>query len=222
MVLSVAIIISMVVSLTADADDVRAAAEGRARSRHGCIDWTRARFRVDHLHLWRPRCSVVLNHPALTHGRDGGDDRRERVSVHEDSEGLFPAAGYRASAGQVQGQQHISFAALSEKVAVFRTAGPQRSGRRIRWTRSRAAAADAAVELRADVLQLKPLGERTATADEVIARIRRKTAGMPGATLFLQSAQDIRIGGRQANAQYQYTLQTQDLAVLARLGTQRF
>jgi multidrug efflux pump len=56
------------------------------------------------------------------------------------------------------------------------------------------------------------------SADEVIARIRRKTSGMPGATLFLQSAQDIRIGGRQANAQYQYTLQTPELSQLAEWG----
>ena len=41
---------------------------------------------------------------------------------------------------------------------------------------------------------------------------------MPGATLLLQSSQDIRIGGRQSNAQYQYTLQTQDLDVLALWG----
>jgi multidrug efflux pump len=41
---------------------------------------------------------------------------------------------------------------------------------------------------------------------------------MPGANLFLQSQQDLRIGGRQSNAQYQYTLQTQDLALLALWG----
>ena len=58
------------------------------------------------------------------------------------------------------------------------------------------------------------MSERKATVDEVITRIRRKTSGMPGAQLFLQAAQDIRIGGRQSNAQYQYTLQTQELPLL--------
>jgi multidrug efflux pump len=67
-------------------------------------------------------------------------------------------------------------------------------------------------------LELKPLEQRKVSADAVIARIRQKTSGMPGATLFLQSAQDIRIGGRQSNAQYQYTLQTQDLDALALWG----
>ena len=56
------------------------------------------------------------------------------------------------------------------------------------------------------------------TPDQVIARIRQKTSGMPGANLFLQSQQDLRIGGRQGNAQYQYTLQTQDLDQLALWG----
>ena len=43
---------------------------------------------------------------------------------------------------------------------------------------------------------------------------------MPGATLYLQSSQDIRVGGRQSNAQYQYSLQTQDLPQLAEWGSE--
>jgi multidrug efflux pump len=61
---------------------------------------------------------------------------------------------------------------------------------------------------------LKPLSERSSTADEVIARLRRRLARVPGATLYLQATQDIRVGGRQSNAQYQYTLQSGDLAAL--------
>jgi multidrug efflux pump len=49
------------------------------------------------------------------------------------------------------------------------------------------------------------------TADDVINRLRGKLAVVPGATLFLQSAQDLTIGGRQSNAQYQYTLQGENL-----------
>jgi len=54
---------------------------------------------------------------------------------------------------------------------------------------------------------LKPEGQRDETADKVIARIRRKAAHIPGATLILQSMQDIRVGGRFGRAQFQYTLQ---------------
>src|SRR5262249_41747595 len=68
-------------------------------------------------------------------------------------------------------------------------------------------------------VQLKSFEDRgKITSDEVLARIRQKTQGMAGATLFLQNSQDIRVGGRQSNAQYQYTLQTQDLAMLAQWG----
>ena len=73
-------------------------------------------------------------------------------------------------------------------------------------------------------IMLKPLEERgkcqnrhfwqscpNVTADDVINRLRNKLAVVPGATLYLQSAQDLTIGGRQSNAQYQYTLQGEDL-----------
>ena len=59
--------------------------------------------------------------------------------------------------------------------------------------------------------QLKPLDERKLSADQVIARIRRKTAKIPGAALYLQAVQDLSIGGRFGGAQYQYTLQADNL-----------
>jgi multidrug efflux pump len=73
-------------------------------------------------------------------------------------------------------------------------------------------------------IMLKPLAERAkcpahhfwqscpnVTADDVINRLRGKLEVVPGATLYLQSYQDLTIGGRQSNAQYQYTLQGEDL-----------
>ena len=59
--------------------------------------------------------------------------------------------------------------------------------------------------------QLKPLAERKMDADHVIARLRGKTADIPGASMFLQSVQDVTIGGRFGGAQYQYTLQADNL-----------
>ncbi len=60
-------------------------------------------------------------------------------------------------------------------------------------------------------ITLKPLNERKVGVMDVIARIRKKAAPIAGATLYLQAAQDLTIGGRSANAQYQYTLQGEDL-----------
>ena len=60
-------------------------------------------------------------------------------------------------------------------------------------------------------VSLKPLQERNISADLIIGRLRPKLARIPGATLFLQASQDLRIGGRQSNAQYQFTLQGDNL-----------
>jgi len=57
---------------------------------------------------------------------------------------------------------------------------------------------------------LKPTDQRKDTADQVIARLRAKTAHIPGGALYMQPVQDLRIGGRPASAQYQYTLQGDD------------
>jgi multidrug efflux pump len=63
-------------------------------------------------------------------------------------------------------------------------------------------------------MMLKPLSVRKISADQVIQRLRKKLAVVAGATLYLQANQDIRVGGRQSNAQYQYTLETENLADL--------
>ena len=61
---------------------------------------------------------------------------------------------------------------------------------------------------------LKPLSERSENAQAVIARLRTKLAKEPGANLYLNAVQDIRVGGRESNASYQYTLLSDNLADL--------
>jgi multidrug efflux pump len=63
-------------------------------------------------------------------------------------------------------------------------------------------------------MTLKPLGPRKLTADQVIAELFRKFSVVPGATLYMQAQQDLSIGGRVSQAQYQYTLQGESLAQL--------
>jgi len=60
-------------------------------------------------------------------------------------------------------------------------------------------------------INLKPTSQRDASVDEVIARLRKKTAGLPGIRLFLQARQDISVGGRFGKAQYQYALSSSSL-----------
>src|ERR1019366_8010078 len=56
-----------------------------------------------------------------------------------------------------------------------------------------------------------PATQRDITADQIIARLRPKLGRMPGATLYLQAMQDVRVGGRMANAQYQFTMRGDNL-----------
>ncbi len=64
------------------------------------------------------------------------------------------------------------------------------------------------------VLGLKPRDERDATSDQVINRLRAKLAAVPGGTVFLQSQQDLNVGGRTTRTQYQYTLQDPNIEEL--------
>ena len=65
-------------------------------------------------------------------------------------------------------------------------------------------------------ITLRPWGERKLTADQIVARLRPQLNSVPGITLFLQAAQDLRVGGRMSAAQYQYTLQSDKLEDLTR------
>ena len=121
--------------------------------------------------------------------------------------GFFPTQDTGRLIGFIQADQSISFQAMQPKLASFIdivradpavdnvvafTGGAQRNTGRM-------------------FVALKPLSERKESADKIIARLRIKLAKEPGANLFLNPVQDIRVGGRQANATYQYTLQADDL-----------
>ena len=213
-VLSVAIFMSMIVSLTVT--PMMCSRLLKVEHNHGRLyRWSEGIFQwiID---SYGSALRVVLNHPGLTMLIMAVTLGLNVYLYIKVPKGFFPQQDTGRMQGQIQGQQHISFAALSEKIQYF--AEQVRTDPAVRTVDAFAGAGGRGGNSGQLFLELKPLEERKVSADEVIARIRRKTAGMPGATLFLQSAQDIRIGGRQSNAQYQYTLQTQDLDLLAEWG----
>ncbi len=67
-------------------------------------------------------------------------------------------------------------------------------------------------------IALKPLNERKVPAEQVIARLRPKLSQIPGASAYMQAAQDLRIGGRGSNAQYQFTLSADNVDDLVNFG----
>ncbi len=124
--------------------------------------------------------------------------------------GFFPEQDIGRLSGTIMGDQDISFAAMKDKterlaaivqndptvetVAAYVGGGSQNTGRMY--------------------IGLKPLSERHETANQVIDRLRDKLSHVPGITLYLTASQDLRIGGRHSNAEYQYTLTGQDLKQL--------
>jgi multidrug efflux pump len=129
--------------------------------------------------------------------------------------GFFPQQDTGRLTGGIQADQSISFQAMEKKLREF-----------VKLVQSDPAV-DTVVGFTGGgsqgggqtnggfvFISLKPKSERKLSADEVIARLRPKLTQVAGARLFLQSVQDIRVGGRQSNAQYQYTLQGNDVAEL--------
>ena len=126
--------------------------------------------------------------------------------------GFFPQQDSGRIIGSIQAAQDISFPAMREKMAEFVN---------IVLTDPAATAVVAFTGGNLNTqntgrmfISLKPLHERKVSADQIIGRLRGKLAHVPGANLFLQSVQDLRIGGRASNAQFQYTLQSTDLTEL--------
>ena len=121
--------------------------------------------------------------------------------------GFFPQQDTGRIVGGIQADQSISYQLMREKLAQFMAIVQK----------------DPAVESVTGFtgggqtnsgfcfIALKPRSERDVSSIEVIGRLRRQLNQVPGASLFLQPVQDIRVGGRQSNALYQYTLQSDNL-----------
>ncbi|MEY2395213.1 MAG: multidrug efflux pump, partial [Acidobacteriaceae bacterium] len=126
--------------------------------------------------------------------------------------GFFPQQDTGRIVGSVQADQDISFAAMREKMQQFVSIVSKDPNVQ---TIVGFAGGNTAKNQGRMFITLKPKGkERKLTADQVIGEMRRKLTVVPGATLFMQSAQDLTIGARQSQAQYQYTLQGEDLKEL--------
>jgi multidrug efflux pump len=125
--------------------------------------------------------------------------------------GFFPQQDTGRINGYIQGDQDISFGAMSEKMREFVDIVSKDPA--VDTITSFAGGGGGSSTARM-FAQLKPLAERKISSDQVIARLRGKTAKIPGASLFLQSVQDLTIGGRFGGAQYQYTLQADQISDL--------
>lgn len=127
--------------------------------------------------------------------------------------GFFPEQDTGRLAGNIQAAQNISFQAMSKKLS--QVVGIIKSDPDVDYVIGFTGGGGTPNTARM-FIALKPFEVRKASAQEVIARLRKKLAGVPGAPTFLQPVQDIRVGGRISNALYQYTLQGDSLPELAK------
>jgi multidrug efflux pump len=125
--------------------------------------------------------------------------------------GFFPQQDTGRINGLIQGDQDLSFAAMSQKMREFTDIVMQDPAVDSVTSFTGGGSGGSTARMFG---QLKPLSERKLSSDQVIGRIRSKTARIPGAALYLQSVQDLSVGGRFGGAQYQYTLQADNLSDL--------
>ena len=125
--------------------------------------------------------------------------------------GFFPQQDTGRFTGLIQGDQDLSFTSMSQKMRQF--VDIVMSDPAVDSVTSFSGGGSGGSTARM-FGQLKPLEERKISVDQVIARIRAKTAKIPGAALYLQAVQDVSMGGRMGGAQYQYTLQADNLSDL--------
>jgi multidrug efflux pump len=126
--------------------------------------------------------------------------------------GFFPQQDNGRLAANIVAQQDVSFAAIHEKMvryAEILTADPAVDT--VTLFTGGGGGRGTTANTGRGFISLKPREERKISADDVITRLRPKLGQVPGATLYLQAVQDVRLGGRSSNAQYQFTLQSDNL-----------
>ena len=125
--------------------------------------------------------------------------------------GFFPQQDTGRLIGIIQGDQNTSFQAMSRRLTEFSNIVAQDPAVNnvIAFTGGGGSPNTGRM-----FVALKPLHERKLNADQIVARLRSQLGRISGATLFLQSVQDVRVGGRAAASQYQYTLQSDNVSDL--------
>jgi multidrug efflux pump len=209
--LTIAIVISLVVSLTTTPMMCAKFLKSQRNMRHGRLYRASERVFEWMNSFYATTLQSVLRYPLVTLMVTIGTVALSIFLYVVVPKGFFPQQDTGRLMGAIQGAQDISFQAMKQKlqlfvdtvmtdpavdtVVAFNGGGTSNVGRMF--------------------IQLKDLDERKVSADVVINRLRPKLSGIPGATLFLQAAQDVRVGGRGSNSQYQYTLRADNLNELS-------
>ena len=204
--LSVAIAVSLLISLTTTPMMCARLLQEKASEGHGRLYQASERAFQAVLRAYERSLGWVLRHQPSTLAVTLATMAATVYLYAKVPKGFFPQQDTGRLNGSIQADQDTSFQAMQKKLAAFvgtvmqdpavasavgfLGGGTSNSGRMF--------------------VALKPREDRDAGADQVIARLRGKLAHVPGAALYLQPVQDVRVGGRLGGAQYQYTLQADE------------
>ena len=213
--LSVAILVSLGISLTTTPMMCSRLLKDVRDQKHGKAYRASERAFNSILRLYERSLSWVLEHSRLTLAVLGLTIALNFYLFWVVPKGFFPQQDNGVIFGGIQGSQDVSFQAMQKAtqrivdvikadpavqnvMAFTGGGGPTNSG--------------------FVFLGLKPFDQRDATSSQVVDRLRPKLLGVSGANTFIQAAQDLRIGGRGSSAQFQYTIQSDNLQDLVQWG----
>ncbi|MFZ0410429.1 MAG: efflux RND transporter permease subunit, partial [Candidatus Acidiferrales bacterium] len=213
--LSTAILVSMVISLTTTPTMCAHLLKAQKDEKHGRGYRVSEKGFESMLSLYRRTLRWVLDNPALMLTILLFVIALNVVLIIRIPKGFFPQQDTGAVVGAVLGPQDASYAVMNDSVlklvdvikadpavanVIGFTGGSGATNRGFIYS------------------ALKPLAERKVSATAVINRLRPKMNALPVASGFLQASQDLRIGGRSSNAQYQYTIQSDSVEDLTKWG----
>jgi multidrug efflux pump len=213
--LSSAILVSMAVSLTTTPTMCARILHSEKDIEHGRLYLWSERMFGKLLDGYRRSLTWTLDHPALIMIVFVATLGLNVLLISVVPKGFFPQQDTGIISGGMQGPQDASFAlmrnALKQSVDTVKAdPGVQNV---MGFT-----GGGGATNTASQFIALKPLNERSHNAAQIINELRPRLTRLTGANTFLQAVQDIRIGGRQSNAQYQYTLQADNSGDLQNYG----
>jgi multidrug efflux pump len=213
--LSTAILVSMVISLTTTPMMCAHLLKEHKGEKHGAIYRASERFFDGMLNIYKHSLSWVLDNSGLMLVVLLLTIALNVVLIIKIPKGFFPQQDTGALVGGMQGPQDASFPVMdaSARAIIKVVKSDPAVQNAICYTGGNGASNGGFV-----YVALKPLDQRKIGAPQIIARLRPKLNRLPVASIFLQAAQDLRIGGRSSAALYQYTLQADNVNDLAHWG----
>ena len=211
--LSVAITVSLAVSLSTT--PMMCAHMLREHTTHGWLYRTSERGFNWIISMYGRTLSKVLRHPAITLTVLLATIALNFYLFYRTPKGFFPQQDGGRLMGQILADQDTSFQTMQR--LLLRMSKIVQEDPAVDVVNASTGGGSSTNTARF-FISLKPLEKRKITADYIIARLRPKLAVVPGATLYLQASQDLRIGGRSSSALYQFTLRGDNLQDLMVYG----